>query len=1055
MRHLSVRAAVFILGLLLPQLCVSKNNHPKKTNDVFICGTSAEREINALISGRYQEDSQRRQRLARGRVPLAAEAAAAAFDSGDVAVIEDDGTIIRQPNPFDLSGRSFRFEPASANSYRVVATSTGFNAAGGTTLRLADDDTVARNLGFDFTFYGKSYTTIQLNSDGNLTFGQGDVSTSDRDLGRFVSGPPRIGPFFADLDPSRGAILVRDESDGVVFVWSSVPQFSESGSNQYNNFSAKLYRNGNIEFVYGTQVDSTESIVGISPGGNQDGIQAISYGSDLPTAALAGSIAESFATQMVLSETAAAKKFFQTHPDSFDHLNLFLAFDYDLGGNAYAYELNVKNEIEGIGLGTADHSTEYGSNHRLRSFLNMGTLTGPFRYPSDPNQVFLGTNSTLGLMGQESGHRWLAFTPFRDQDTGQSSTSILGRDLAHWSFFMDSDGSVMEGNDIEDRGAGQGSARFRTVGATDTYSLLDQYIMGLRGKEDVPSMFFVQDPTGTSKQAASNPSIGVTFGGTRRDFTVDQIISANGTRVPSVFQAPKVFRQGFVLLTQRGQTATQEQIQKVQRIRDAWVSFFNRETQGHGWILTDLQDTPGTTPARLLFPYFHGNAQRFTGIALANWGSTPADVTLQAYDNNGSPIASPSNIINPRVLTISPGAQTAMLAEQILGLSLSDPRDGWIAADSTSSQVTGFFLDQDVDLKLMDGAVAAGATATNLIFDRAQQGPGIFGNQALRNLINVVNPNPGEVQLTFKLVNDRGSDDASASATLGGNARLSQDLTALFPGSGARQSGYVRLTSSGGVVGYQSVETGADLFALPAQAPSGATRLYSAQFASGGVRGVQYFTDLNFINTSAQSRSVQVLLVGNNGVPVAGITNPATIQLGPGQQSRSRGDAVFGLPDPAVSPTVVEGSLVVTADGPGIVGDVVFGDALNQKFIASLPLDSSPASNMVLSQVAQGSPNAGKPYFTGVALYNPNSTAVQVTLDVYSEQGTKTGSGIVSLGAGNRTSRTLPELVPAISNQVRGFIRLTSSGGPVVAFELFGDQAQDFLAAVPPQPIQP
>lgn len=1049
-----VRIVVLALGLILPPLAVSKSNHPKKTNDAFVCGTSAERETNALVSGRYHADLLRRQGLGRGRVLLAAEPVAAAFDSGDVAVIEDDGTIIRQPNPFDLAGRSFRFEPASANSYRVVATPTPFNATGGTSLRLADDDTVTRNLGFTFTFYGKTYTAVQLNSDGNLTFGAGDVSTLDRDLGRFASGPPRIGPFFTDLDPSRGAILVRDEADGIVFVWSSVPQFSEAGSSLFNNFSVKLYRNGNIEFVYGTQVDSTESIVGISPGGNQDGISAVSYSSALPTSELPGTIAESFATQFVLSETAAAKKFFQNHPDSFDHLNLFLAFDYDLGGNAYAYELNVKNEIEGIALGTDDHSLDYGSNHRLRSFLNMGTLTGPNRYPSDPNEIFLGTNNTLGLMGQESGHRWLAFTPFLDPTTGRSSTSILGRDLAHWSFFMDSDGSVMEGNDIEDRGAGFGSTRFRTIRATDTYSMLDQYIMGLRGKEDVPSMFFVQNPTGTLKQAASNPSIGVSFGGTRRDFTVDQIISANGLRVPSVFQAPKVFRQGFILLTQRGQTATQEQIQKVQRIRDAWVEFFNRETQGRGWIVTNLQDTPGTTPTRMLFPYFHGNTQRYTGIAIANWGSTPADVTFQAYSNNGSPVASPSSIINPRVLTIPPGAQIAMLAEQIHGLLLSDPRDGWIVANSTSSQVTGFFLDGDVDLKLLDGAVAASGTATTLIFDRAQQGAGIFGSQALRNLINVVNPNPGEVQLTFRLVNDRG-EDATATASLSGNARLSQDLASLFPGSGTRQSGYVRLTSTGGVVGYQSVDTGADSFALPAQAPANATRLYSAQFASGGVRGIQYFTDLNLINTSAQTRSVQVLLVGNNGVPVAGITNPATLRLEPGQQSRTRGDAVFGLPDPALTASIVEGSLLVTADGPGVVGDVVFGDALNQKFIASLPLDANPASNIVLSQVAQGSPNAGKPYFTGVALYNPNNTAVQVTLDVYSEQGTKTGTGIVSLPAGNRISRTLPELVPAISNQVRGFIRLTSSGGPVVTFELFGDQAQDFLAAVPPQPIQP
>ena len=58
---------------------------------------------------------------------------------------------------------------------------------------------------------------------------------------------------------------------------------------------------------------------------------------------------------------------------------------------------------------------------------------------------------------------------------GQRSDALLGRDLAHWSFFFDSDASVMEGNDIEDLGGGS----FRTVAAVQRYSLLDQYAMGL------------------------------------------------------------------------------------------------------------------------------------------------------------------------------------------------------------------------------------------------------------------------------------------------------------------------------------------------------------------------------------------------------------------------------------------------------------------------------------------------------------------------------------------------------------------------------------------------
>jgi len=984
----------------------------------------------------------------------AVERAAATVDVGDIAVIEDDGSIITEAKAFNLRGRSFRFEPVGTSEYRVVSTSTPFDARGGSPIILQDDDSFLANLGFGFTFYGRAFNNVYLNSDGNLTFGEADTASTDRDLGRFFSGPPRIGPFFSDLDPSKsGTVSLRNDSDGTTFIWDAVAEFVESGpARSLNSFSVKLFKNGNIEFVFDARVDSTDAIVGISPGSSTGGFTAIDFATGLPSANLGGTVAEVFRSQDVLSETALAKKFYLNHPDAFDHLTVFLGFDYDLGGNAYAYELPVKNDIRGIGLGLGDYSSFYGSNGKLSSFLNMGSLSGVGRYPDDPNRIFLGTNSTMGIMGQEAGHRWLVFTPFRDGTT--NSVSILGRDRAHWSFFFNSNASVMEGNEIKDYGSDQGNMRFTTVGATSTYSMLDRYIMGLVGKNEVPSSFVVENPFGTLRTPSSSPAVGVSFGGNRKDVTVDAIIAANGPRIPSVLQAQKVFRQAFILLTRKGQTATPEQIQKVQRIRDTWVTFFNEQTGKQGWVVTDLQTTPGTTPSKIFFPYFRGNSKRFTGIAVANWGSTPADVLFQSLNNNGDLTSVPANIINPRMITIPPRAQVALLAEQIHGLSLDDPRDGWIKADSSSSQVTGFFLDGDVDQTSLDGAVAGAQTSSSLFFLRAQAGSGIIGGSNLQNLIDVVNPNATAAQLTFKLQDELGAEKATASRTLPPQGRLAEDITRLFPGIAQAQArGYVSLASDVGVVGYQSLEAGSTVFALAAQAASNATRLYSAQFASGGIGGVQYFTDLNLINTSAQGRTVQLLLVGNNGSPIAGIKNPVTVTLAAGAQLRERGEAVFGLPDAATSATLIEGSLVVTADGPGIIGEVTFGDPRDTRFLASLPLDGSPATNLVLSHVAQGSAGGGNPYFTGVAMYNPNSTDINVTLDVYSEQGVKTGSATIPLRSVNRISNTLPQLVPAINEQVGGYIRITASGGPAVVFELFGDQALNFLAAVPPQPI--
>ena len=96
------------------------------------------------------------------------------------------------------------------------------------------------------------------------------------------------------------------------------------------------------------------------------------------------------------------------------------------------------------------------------------------KYPDDPQQTFLGENNTVSVLGQEAaiaGSRSSGSATTR----AASPNALLGRDVAHWSFFFDSDASVMEGNDIEDLGGGS----FRTTAAVQRYSQLDQYAMGL------------------------------------------------------------------------------------------------------------------------------------------------------------------------------------------------------------------------------------------------------------------------------------------------------------------------------------------------------------------------------------------------------------------------------------------------------------------------------------------------------------------------------------------------------------------------------------------------
>jgi len=497
-----------------------------------------------------------------------------AEDIGEIAVIQDTGNLILPLNAYDVRSMGLRFT-RSGSSYTLSKIDGNFRSSLGSRVTLTDDDSAQVNIPFSFPFYGTAQTAAFINSDGNITFGEEDKSSTDRNLARLLAGPSRVAPFFADLDPTTGSgrIFVNAASDQYTVTWCSVRAFDSTRS---VTTQATLFPDGSVEMKYSDAINIGDSIVGISPGHTTDvAIVDLSNGSGSGS----GAIAERFAQANEVDTFAVAKKFYQSHPDNYDQIMLWT--DQPLIRDAFAYEITVANEVRGIGQDIYDLSRQLGSAGRLRSLVMMDWLG---KYPEDPNAKFLGENNTLSVLGQEAGHRWLAYLSFRDR-TGAKSDALLGRDLAHWSFFFDSDASVMEGNDIEDLGGGS----FRTSDAVKRYSRLDQYAMGLVPPSFVPTFFYVESPTGSSKAPESAPSIGVSFTGTRRDVLIDDVIAVMGPRVPAFSDAPKAHREAFIYIVSNGRTADPGQVSKLDRIRVAWQTFFQNATENRMTLDTRLR----------------------------------------------------------------------------------------------------------------------------------------------------------------------------------------------------------------------------------------------------------------------------------------------------------------------------------------------------------------------------------------------------------------------------------------------------------------------------------
>jgi hypothetical protein len=294
---------------------------------------------------------------------------------------------------------------------------------------------------------------------------------------------------------------------------------------------------------------------------------------------------------VAIDATAVTRRFIELHHDEYDYIAVFSASNMTnltLGGG-FAYELNVVNNVDGLGLSQFDFASDFGSDGTLQSYLNMNRLSV---YPANPFQDVVATNNGLDVIAHESAHRFIAYTYF--DSSGVESPALLGRDNQHWGFFFNTLASEMEGNRWRDNGDGT----FTTIDATSQYSFLDEYLYGLRDSSAVDTLWYVRNPGSFNPPNVyvrqSHPEIGVTATGTKQFVDISQITSVNGLRSPGVATSPKTFRMAWVLLVRNGDVPTSADLAKIELYRSNFVPYFASAIHGLAAIDSHLNSVPGT-----------------------------------------------------------------------------------------------------------------------------------------------------------------------------------------------------------------------------------------------------------------------------------------------------------------------------------------------------------------------------------------------------------------------------------------------------------------------------
>jgi len=281
-----------------------------------------------------------------------------------------------------------------------------------------------------------------------------------------------------------------------------------------------------------------------------------------------------------------ANEFYRDHPDDYDMLVIWGSEWFGPGTSFY---MPVKNDVPGIGYGHVgeeffDDSAEFGSG-RLQGIIWIGSdwITNA--------EAAGGPRSILGILAQETGHRWAATLYFVDPQTGESSRALL-EDSYHWNFYLNTGTSPMGGNNWESMGDSlYGASPVDEV----AFSQLDLYCMGLIGADEVDPVELLVNTqsrndlvSANSSKVYSRTTQPIAVEADVKEVTIGQIMEAEGERNPDVGFNAQNIHQAWIYVHKGSEPSSYKRILDIEKMRCEWGDYFNAATGGRSSMNTSI-----------------------------------------------------------------------------------------------------------------------------------------------------------------------------------------------------------------------------------------------------------------------------------------------------------------------------------------------------------------------------------------------------------------------------------------------------------------------------------
>ena len=220
-----------------------------------------------------------------------------------------------------------------------------------------------------------------------------------------------------------------------------------------------------------------------------------------------------------------------------------------------------------------------GSDHDLTFYLHQLA-------ERSPDGKILPYNYAMSQIGHEMGHRWAAFV----SANVNGGTIQLGP--VHWArglqapvafpYQRPTEASAMGGSVWQDNFDGTYTQLDDDYYVPATgYSYLDLYLMGLISAAEVPDFFILQNLVPAGNKLDGHPI----FKADRTKVTIQDVIAAEGSRLPDVDHSQKKFNTGIVVVVEHGHPPSLELLERAKGIRMRWIDYWETTT-GHRASMT-------------------------------------------------------------------------------------------------------------------------------------------------------------------------------------------------------------------------------------------------------------------------------------------------------------------------------------------------------------------------------------------------------------------------------------------------------------------------------------